>query len=61
MLNRHGNMEIFYSPKDDEITTCGYRVLTSTECTTIIIAELTVTSGLGSSLDYMGIGWDWFW
>jgi hypothetical protein len=54
-------MEIFYSPKDDEITTCGYRVLTSTECTTIIIAELAVTSGLGSSLDYMGIGWDWFW
>jgi hypothetical protein len=35
----------------DEITMRGYRVLTSTECTTIMIAELMVTSGLGSSLD----------
>jgi hypothetical protein len=25
-----------------------------------MIAELTVTSGLGSSFDWMGIGWDWF-
>jgi hypothetical protein len=25
-----------------------------------MITELAVTSGLGSSLDYMGIGWDWF-
>jgi hypothetical protein len=38
----------------------GYRVLTSVECTTIMIAELAVTSGLGSSFDLMGIGWDWF-
>jgi hypothetical protein len=35
----------------DEITTRGYRVLTFTECTTIMIAKLVVTSGLGSSLD----------
>jgi hypothetical protein len=35
----------------DEITTRGYRVLTSTECTTIMIVELAVTSGLGSSFD----------
>jgi hypothetical protein len=35
----------------DEITTCGYRELTFAKCTTIMIAELTVTSGLGSSLD----------
>jgi hypothetical protein len=35
----------------DEITTCGYKVLTSAECPTIIIADLAVTSGLGSSLD----------
>jgi hypothetical protein len=34
----------------DESTTRGYRVLTSAECTTIMIAELAVTSGLG-----------WFW
>jgi hypothetical protein len=34
----------------DEITTGGYKVLTSAKCTTIMIAELTVTSGLGSSL-----------
>jgi hypothetical protein len=35
----------------DEITTRGYRVLTSVECTTIMIAELAVTSGLRSSLE----------
>jgi hypothetical protein len=38
-------------PISDEITTNGYRVLTFVKCTTIIIAELAVTSGLGSSLD----------
>jgi hypothetical protein len=36
---------------DDETTTHGYRVLTFVECTTIMIVELTVTSGLGSSRD----------
>jgi hypothetical protein len=51
VLDRHGNMEVFYSPKGDEITMRGYRLLTSAECTTIMIAVLTVTSGLGSSLD----------
>jgi hypothetical protein len=35
----------------DEITTRGYNVLTSAECTTIMTAELAVTSGLGSSFD----------
>jgi hypothetical protein len=30
----------------DEITMYWYRVLSSTECTTIMIAELVVTSGL---------------
>jgi hypothetical protein len=35
----------------DELTTCGYRALTFAKCTTIKIAELVVTSGLGSSLD----------
>jgi hypothetical protein len=35
-----------------EITMHRYRVLTSVECTTIMIAELAVTSGLGSSLEY---------
>jgi hypothetical protein len=35
----------------DEITTRGYMVLTSAECTTIMIVELAVTSGLGSSFD----------
>jgi hypothetical protein len=38
-------------PISDEITMLGYRVLTSAECTTIMITELAVTSGLGSSLD----------
>jgi hypothetical protein len=51
VLGWHGNMEVFQSPKGDEITTREYRVLTSTECTTIMIAELVVTSGLRSSLD----------
>jgi hypothetical protein len=36
---------------NDEITTCGYRVLTSVEYTTTMIVELAVTSGLGSSLE----------
>jgi hypothetical protein len=30
----------------DEITMCGYMVLTFTKCITIMIDELTVTSGL---------------
>jgi bisphosphoglycerate-independent phosphoglycerate mutase (AlkP superfamily) len=51
VLGQHGNMEVLWSPKGDEITTHGYMVLTYTECTTIMIAELTVTSVLGSSLD----------
>jgi hypothetical protein len=35
----------------DEITTHGYRALTFTKCTTIMIAQLTVTGSLESSLD----------
>jgi hypothetical protein len=35
----------------DEITNHGYRALTFAKCTTIMIAELVVTSGLGSSFD----------
>jgi hypothetical protein len=38
-------------PISDEITTRGYKVLTSTYCTTIMITELAVTSGPGSSRD----------
>jgi hypothetical protein len=46
----------------DKITTCGYRVLTLVECTTIMTAELAVTSGLGSSFDEMvWMGMRWFW
>jgi hypothetical protein len=42
----------FYSHlASDEITTHGYRILTFIKCTTIMIAELPVTSGLGSSFD----------
>jgi hypothetical protein len=51
VLGWHDNMEVFLSPKGDEITTRGYRILFSAECTTIMIARLAVTSGLGSSLD----------
>jgi hypothetical protein len=35
----------------DEITMRGYMILTSVEFIAIMIAELAVTSGLGSSLD----------
>ncbi len=35
----------------NEITTHGYKVLTFTMCTTIMIAMFTVTSGLRSSFD----------
>jgi hypothetical protein len=48
---KNGRKEVLQSLMADEITTCGYRVLTSAECTTIMIAELAVTSGLGSSFD----------
>jgi hypothetical protein len=51
VLGRHGNIEVFSSLKGDEITTREYRVLTSAECITIMIAGLVVTSGMGSSLD----------
>jgi hypothetical protein len=35
----------------DEITTRGYKALTFAKCTTIMIADLVDTSGLGSSLE----------
>jgi hypothetical protein len=35
----------------DEIIACGYRALTFAKCTTLFIAELVVTSGLGFSRD----------
>jgi hypothetical protein len=35
----------------DEITTRGYMTPTFAKCTTVIIAVLTVISGLGSSFD----------
>jgi hypothetical protein len=38
-------------PYSDEITTRGYRALTFAKRTTIMIAELAITSGLGSSFD----------
>jgi hypothetical protein len=40
----------------DEITTRGYMALTFTKYIAIMITELVITSGLGSSLDYMGLG-----
>jgi hypothetical protein len=44
----------------DEITTRDYRVLNFAKCTTVMIAVLAVTSGLGSSFDKMvWYGWDW--
>jgi hypothetical protein len=38
-------------PHSDEITMSGYGSLTVAKCTTIMIANHVVTSGLGSSLD----------
>jgi hypothetical protein len=44
----------FYSRLvSNEITTCGYMVLTFAKSTTIIIVVLAVTSGMGSSCDLM--------
>jgi hypothetical protein len=48
---KNGKKEVLESPTGDEITTRRYRILTYAECTTILIAELAVTRGLGSSLD----------
>jgi hypothetical protein len=42
---------VFSRPISNEITMHGYMVLTFAKCTTIMIAELVVTSGLESSLD----------
>jgi hypothetical protein len=47
---KDGKMEVSRLASD-EITTRGYNVLTSAECTTIMTAELAVTSGQGSSFD----------
>jgi hypothetical protein len=48
---KNGRKEVLYSPMGDEITTRGYRILASVECTTIMIAKPAVTRGLGSSFD----------
>jgi hypothetical protein len=48
VLGRHGNMVVFQLPKGDEITTCGYRVVTSVECRTVMTVMLMVIRGLGS-------------
>jgi hypothetical protein len=45
---------------NDEITACGYRALTFAKSTTIVIAELTVMSGQGSSQDELVLGVKWF-
>jgi hypothetical protein len=42
----------------DEITTRGYKTVTFAKCTPIMIAELAVTRGLGSSLDWMVWVWN---
>jgi hypothetical protein len=59
---KNDRKDVLYSPTGDKITMRGYRVLTSAECTTIIIAELTVTSGRSGilfQLDgyWMGLVW----
>jgi hypothetical protein len=44
----------------DEITMCGYRALTFAKYRTIMIAELAVPSGLGSSLEQRVWVWNGF-
>jgi hypothetical protein len=48
---KNGRKEVLQSLTGDEITTRDYRILTSAECTTTMIAELAIISGLGSSFD----------
>jgi hypothetical protein len=48
---KNGKKDVLYSPTGDEITMRGYRILIFGKCTTIMIAELAATSGLGSSFD----------
>jgi hypothetical protein len=48
---KNGKKEVLQSSMGDEIIMCGYRVLSLAKCTTIMIAELAVTSGVGSSFD----------
>jgi hypothetical protein len=46
---KNGKKEVLLSLTGDEITMCGYRALTFVKYMTIMIAELVVSSGLGSS------------
>jgi hypothetical protein len=46
---KNDKKEVLLSLIGDKITTHRYKVLTYAECTTIMIVELAVTSGLGSS------------
>jgi hypothetical protein len=48
---KNGKKEVSSRLRSNEITTRGYSVLTFAKCTTIMIVELAVTSGLGSSFD----------
>jgi hypothetical protein len=48
---KNGKMRFSSRLASDEITTSMYRTLTFAKCTTIMIFEVLVTSGLGSSQD----------
>jgi hypothetical protein len=48
---KNGKMRFSSCLASDEITTRRYRTLTFAKCTTIMIFEVLVTSGLGSSQD----------
>jgi hypothetical protein len=58
---KNDKKEVFSSRlASDEITTRGYRALTFAKCTTVMTVVLTVTSGLGSSIELMvWFGWEW--
>jgi hypothetical protein len=46
---KNGKKRFYSRLAHDEIISCGYKVLISVECAIIMIVELAVTSGLGSS------------
>jgi hypothetical protein len=48
---KNGKRRFSSRPIGDEITTRGYRILAFAKCTSIMIVELAIMSGLGSSLD----------
>jgi hypothetical protein len=56
---KNGKKEVSSRLHSDKITTHWYRILTFAKCTTVMTVVLTVTSGLGSSIDLRKWYWEW--